>query len=632
MHAGRNVYYVEGKSEGEVKLKNIINGPADLSFARGNGCPMTKAAVQGNGCPMAKAEPPAAEEEPRYPRIRFGRMFLPRWGEGKSDAELEQPEEIAELEKLAGSLMALGQCMDDPVTCHHVPPGARQEESNIPAGYTYLGQFITHEITFDTTDGLPLRELKPENARSPSLDLDSLYGVGLDEENKRLTDDKVKRLYEEENQQGKNPARLKLGPTQPPPNAFPGKPSSFDVTFDNDLPRVKEGNKKGEAIIGDERNDENLPLAQTHVAFIKFHNRVVNDLAGGLYRDINPPPADKLFGTAREQVVKHFQWLILKDYLPKLVGDDMVQSVLKSPRLYPLLKEEELFIPLEFSAAAFRIGHSMVRQSYRWNLRHEEVPLFQLFIQTKRSGSLGGFNNLDSTWPIDWKRFYDFSPYAAGAPPLYKSSQPPNMAGRFDTVFDLHLGKIEGFNHNDLPVEKRAITVRNLLRGLALGLPWGEDVADSMEKLGLLERDEDEAEKRGRLMPGELRDGEHAALLDAAEFKGKTPLWFYILKEARVRGQGNKLGPVGGRIVAETLIGLIRHSRYTILGQKQNDAGETEWELSDWRPAYGRPAAKPEAFEMIDLLHAADAVDPVGKRGAEAISLIQQLVAALNRH
>ena len=585
MHAGRNVHYVD--KEGPIPETDF------LSFAH------------GHGCPMAGAAAPSAEE-PKYPRVKFGRLFPPRWGKGKSRDELM---------KIAHSLMSLGRCMDDPETCHRGPAGVAQEVSDIPAGYTYLGQFITHEITFDATDGLPLVELKPENVRSPSLDLDSLYGIGLDdEEKKRLDDQKVKRLYEE-----KNPARLKVGWTQPPPNAFPGKPPSFDATFDSDLPRVEKEDKEGVvifggarvAMIGDERNDENLPLAQTHVAFIKFHNRVVDDLAGGRYRGLAAPPDDKLFETAREEVVKHFQWIVLKDYLPRIVGDDVVNSVLKKPELYPPSSRKKLFIPLEFSAAAFRIGHSMVRRKYEWNRRQRGVQLSQLFTHTKRSGNLDGFSALDSTWVIDWKRFYDFTPFPADYPRPYDLPRQPNLAGRLDTVFDLHLGRIKGFDHGGLPKEKRAITVRNLRRGLALGLPWGEDVAAQMEKKRLLKPEE-------RLTPAELRkDVPHPELLNAEEFEGKTPLWFYILKEARERGKGCKLGRVGGRIVAETLVALIRHSYYSILRRKQTDGAEMEWTLSDWRPAYGRSAA-PETFEMVDLLRAADVVDLLGKRVYEA--------------
>ncbi|MBV8857864.1 MAG: hypothetical protein JOZ02_13095 [Acidobacteria bacterium] len=584
------------------------------------------------GCPITGAR--ASTEKVMYPPVWFGRMFPPRRMEGLSEEQLM---------KIAGCLIKLGKCMDNPAAYFNVPenkPDAPagvvanppQQESDIPAGYTYLGQFIAHEVTFDGVGAksLPLVE-EPENIRSPSLDLDSLYGAGAD-------DEPPKELYE----QGPYPVRLKVGWTQPPPPTAPtdsSKRSTFPE-FQNDLPRkvtrAGDGDEKerGVALIGDERNDENLPLAQTHVAFLKFHNRVVEDLKGGRYKDCPPPASEEeLFKRAREEVVKHFQWIVLKDYLPRIVNKDLLKSLTREPSSdkFTFKDKNDLFIPLEFSAAAFRIGHSMVRREYLWNQEQGKVKVFQLFTQTKRSGNLGGFDRLNSTWVIDWKRFYDFTPFASEYPPPYDPPQVFNRAAKIDTVFDLHLEKITGFQNlpqpgaangaGEKPDEKKAadtlfngekaLPARNLLRGLALGLPWAEDVADELQKKELLTEEE-------RLTPAELRDGPHAKLLDAEAFDKKTPLWFYVLREAaaqeaKVPENHGRLGPVGGRIVAETLIGLIRHSTYSILQRVEGE--ESEWELSDWRPAYGRVRDVPEGvkFEMVDLLRAADVVDPMGK-------------------
>jgi hypothetical protein len=536
----------------------------------------------GGGCPITGRRAPTGK--PEYPLVKFGRMFPPRRMEGLSEERLME---------IAGSLIKLGKCIDNPRGCHD-EQALRQGESNIPAGYTYLGQFITHEITFHKTDELGLVELKPENVRSPSLDLDSLYGGGPDHP-------RSIELYEPDVFR----ARLKVGWTQPPLLSDSSQRSPFPE-FQNDLPRRAQGDEKerGAAIVGDERNDENLPLAQTHVAFIRFHNRVVEDLKGRRYKEDYPRPADvHLFDKARAEVVRHFQWIVLKDYLPRIVGQDLVESLTRKPSEWFNPKSEaDLFIPLEFSAAAFRIGHSMVRRDYTWNLVLGVVNQSQLFTHTKRSGNLGGLDRLNSTWVIDWKNFYDFRPFAVKYPPRDFSK-----AGKIDTTFDFRLEKVPGFQHlpqpggqqggNPLFNGEQALPVRNLLRGLALGLPWGEDVADEL--------------KEKRLEPEQLRDGPHAELLDA--FGGKTPLWFYVLKEAKWRGKDGRLGPVGGRIVAETLIGLIRHSRHSIL--RPVEGKESEWELSDWRPAYGRRWDVPEGvkFEMVDLLRAADVVDPVGK-------------------
>lgn len=571
-----------------------------------------RAFLEGGGCPITGARAPA---EVKCSPVRFGRMFEAREGFPPTK------EMRHDLMEVAQCLIDLGLCMDDPKKCHKEDL-CDQEVSDIPAGYTYLGQFITHEITFLKTEDLLLSDAKPVNARSPSLDLDSLYGAGPEGS---------RELYED----GPFPARLKVGWTQPPPQtaADSSKPNSLFVEFQNDLPRwppqgdeEEDKKKRGVAILGDERNDENLPLAQTHVAFLRFHNRVVEDLESGRYKDYPRPAPEELFDKAKEEVVKHFQWIILKDYLPKIVGEKLVKDLIREPasdKFKEINDKKDLFIPLEFSAAAFRIGHSMVRREYTWNLKQGRVKLFQLFTHTKRNGNLGSFDRLDSTWVIDWKRFYDFTPFAGEYPPPYDPPQEFNRAGKLDTTFDMHLDRIAGFRHlrqlkenngaGEQPDEKkpgnpifnnqRALTVRNLLRGLSLGLPWAETVTKALVDTKLLE-------EADCLRAKELREGQHAQLLDAFG-ENKTPLWFYILKEAGVRGKGNQLGPLGGRIVAETLIGLIRHSDYTILRQR----GETEWELSDWRPAYGRLRDVPEGvrFEMVDLLRAADVVDPLGK-------------------
>ena len=563
MHGGKIAYLVDG---GEGAGEGVVVEPAFVSSA--------------TAAPEAAADAPDGAP-PKPPTFKFGRLFG-KWGD-----ELKFDERM----KLAECLIELGKCMDNlKETCHKAEP-LDPPFSRIPAGYTYLGQFISHEVTFDKGD-LLLFAPDPVSERSPSLDLDSIYGAGPEGSEELYVEDE-------------HPARLKVGPTQAPAD-------EPEMTFDNDLHRGEDS----KALIGDERNDENLPVAQMHLAFVKFHNRVVDDLERGRegegpYKEIEPTPAEGLFETARREVVRHFQWIILKDYLPEIVDGEVLASVIRKPELFKPASKEELFLPLEFAVAAFRIGHSMVRGRYNWNRRHTNAGLIQLFTQTKLSGDLDGRKTLNSEWVIDWKRFFDFRefgtqyPYEPLAAPPAEPSPELNMAGHLDTVFNLHLDIVRDFKHLKKPDaqpegnhnfnEHRPLAVRNLLRGLALGLKWGEDVAEEMGETPLT--------------PDEVRHGVHAEYLDAlADLGGKTPLWFYILKEARERGNG-KLGRVGSRIVAETLVGLVRHNAYTIL--RETGGEDSHWELvDDWRPAYGRGA---ETFKMVDLLRAADVVDPLGE-------------------
>src|SRR5437868_2547981 len=223
----------------------------------------------------------------------------------------------AQRQEMIDKLVRLGKLMNN------APPGS---DSIIPSGYTYLGQFIAHEISFDKTVSLDDEELSPENYRSPSLDLDSLYGMNPQQGESRI-------LYDD-----KNPARLKVGQTFAVPRA--------NFEFEQDLPRNED---TGTALIGDERNDENLPVAQTTVAFIKFHNKIAETLAS------KGCAQDQLFNCAREQVVKHFHCLIIRDFLPRVLHVDVLNSVLANgPSIFQVSSAADSYMPLEFSAAAFR--------------------------------------------------------------------------------------------------------------------------------------------------------------------------------------------------------------------------------------------------------------------------------------
>ncbi|MFL6281962.1 MAG: peroxidase family protein [Pyrinomonadaceae bacterium] len=470
----------------------------------------------------------------------------------------------ADNQAMKDKLIALGTLMNK-------PQGGDDGDgdSDIFAGYTYLGQFIAHDITHDKKDNQLAADLDITNLSTPEVDLDSLYGG----EDGPTTHPE---LY------WKDGVRLMTRETVP---------GDFSKTFMNDLPRGT-NDRPLKALIGDARNDENLAVAQTHVAFIYFHNSVVEKLKN------EGCPADKLFKTAREEVILHYQWIIVHDFLPKLVRTDVLESVMSDEASW--FKGDAdgvLYMPLEFSAAAFRIGHSMVRDVYQWNSRRRTggldraARLTDLFTQT--GSNKNGFNGqlgLTSDWVIDWRHFYDFDPLN-----VYKPVE-RNMAAKLNTIFDMHLDTITGFPDENIDKMQKAITVRNLLRGFYLGLVTGEEAA---QRLGVTP-----------LTPEQVAEGPHRSLLEDPLLLGRTPLWYYVLKESELLGFGrdgktpaNRLGPVGGRIVASTLLGLIRQSRHSIFKDK------------DWRPRFGRPAdaaaGTPAKFEIIDLLYCADVVAPL---------------------
>jgi hypothetical protein len=214
---------------------------------------------------------------------------------------------------------------------------APDTDSGIPSGFTYLGQFVDHDLTMDKTQAVLGSDVTVDElvqARSPALDLDSLYGRGPVADPRFYSDG----------------LHLKMGRTA----ALDGFLPAFDG---HDLPRDPQ---QPTALIPDQRNDENLPVAQTHLAFIRFHNRVADTVV--------PGPA--MFDTARELVVKHYQWMLRTDYLPRIVDPGIVEDVFTNGRVLfekTAAPGDAPTMPIEFSVAAFRLGHSMVRDSYNWN-------------------------------------------------------------------------------------------------------------------------------------------------------------------------------------------------------------------------------------------------------------------------
>ena len=352
------------------------------------------------------------------------------------------------------------------------------QNHDIPAGFTYLGQFIDHDLTFDPT---PLSDRRRDphaliNFRTPRLDLDSLYGLGPEVQ---------PYLYDWDSEP--RGARLLVGA-----NPVDGTP---------DLPR----NDQQRALIGDPRNDENLIVAQLHLVFIRFHNAVVDRLT-----DRQASPADR-FEEARRIVRAHYQSIVGREFLPNVVGETMARDV---------VARRHDSIPVEFSGAAYRFGHSMVRDRYGL----KRLPASGTGPPTTPFAQLAGHTALTRERVIDWERFFDL-----GAP------RPPQASFAIDTALAPPLFA--------LPEGEPMLARRNLLRGRKLGLPSGQEVASA---LGV-----------PALEPEELRIDAGVGRRARDVLLRSTPLWYYVLCEAEQRERGKHLGPVGGRIVAEVLSGLL---------------------------------------------------------------------------
>jgi hypothetical protein len=440
------------------------------------------------------------------------------------------------------------------------------DNPTIPAGYTYLGQFVDHDITLDTTSlgEAAVDPLAVHNFRTPKLDLDSVYGQGPGVS---------RHLYQRGDKD-----KLLIGTTV---QAFQDL-GNVPAGLPNDLPR----NREGFALIGDHRNDENLLVAQTHLAFLKFHNKIVDHLRAGP----NPPAPGALFNEARRLMTWHYQWIVLHDFVKRLVGPGTVTTVLQQGRQFYHF-DLDPFMPLEFSVAAYRLGHSMVREVYSHNriftpnspLGAPAGSLGLLFAFSGLSGQLIGDAAptpltgplpapvLPSNWIIDWRRFYDFHTPAGANVRL-------NLSRKLDPfiVPALHTLPGEAGREAKLPF-------RNLRRGVMMKLPSGQAVAGAMQL--------------SALTPAQIASGPDGQVAQQLGFDQQTPLWYYILKEAKASG-GNHLGAVGSRILAEVFVGLLQGDSLSFLSQQPN-----------WTPTL--PAKTPGTFEMTDLLQFVGEISPV---------------------
>jgi hypothetical protein len=417
-----------------------------------------------------------------------------------------------------------------------------EEDREITAAYTYLGQFVDHDITFDPTSRL--REYldreqigKLADFRTPRFDLDSIYGRGPDDQPYLYAPDGIRMLLGE---------RMSGNPHDPHACQVPRGPN-------------------GRALIGDPRNDENRIVSQLHAIFLRFHNQVADYLTR---RD--QLGAEVSFDDVREQVRWHYQWLLVTDFLPTVIEKETFRHVFGDP-YNPVPGTRELrtglnLMPVEFSVAAYRFGHSMIRPEYQLNMAVER-PIFSR--HTGEAADLGGFRRIPSNWAIDWQFFInlgDDAAPAAAASPADPIEHRPQMASKIDTSLASPLRNLPARIASDPPM----LALRNLERGNTFGLPSGQKVA---EALGV-EPISDENLLIGRA----ATDAHRKPLTDIARsFAGKAPLWAYILSEAQVMSWKKaqpgispddipiKLGPVGSRIITDVFAALLIGDRTSYL-------------------------------------------------------------------
>lgn len=471
------------------------------------------------------------------------------------------------------------------------PRQPRAEDDKLPSGYTYLGQFLTHDLTFDPASR-GVRRADPDrirNFRSPFLDLDSVYGGGPDVQPSMYGGVGRSRYSFRIGRSRPLGARNRESDDLPRTEALlcnlkdgqrfetidgrlvAAAPNRIIHWFGRKWARVEgacgvlsrdgavvAANPRGirlvgqTAVIADPRNDENIMISQLHLGFLKLHNLVLRDLCDG----DESHATEATFDAARKLVTWHYQWVVLYDFLPRLVGKQLVKdSVALVNQGRPLRYyrwRRSPFMPIEFAAAAFRIGHAMVRDRYQLNEQLDGIPVFSGRAPESESESirefedLRGGRSLPARWDIDWNLMFGSDGDRARQPAM-----------RISRALSRALRHIPDG-------DERALARRTLERGKNLGLPSGNAIARALGKTPVA----------------------------ATEL----PLWVYILEEASQKKAksrfGKRLGPVGRVIVAETIIGLLAADPASFLRCDPN-----------WEPTLGSKGGK---LDMLALLRLAN--------------------------
>lgn len=521
-----------------------------------------------------------------------------------------------------GKLADLAQKMISDLDQVHDGPDP-EENLWVPAGYTYFGQFVDHDLTFDSTSSLNPEDASakgktnrvPSNLRSPRFDLDCVYGDGPDAQPFMYDADGVKLL---------------LGGKGKPKRDDPKHADlQLPETADQELARAS----NDRAIIGDKRNDENSIVNHIQQGFIRYHNYVVDQLTNKGTTSWSDP--NSLFKSARNEVRWTYQRLVLEDFLPRIISSQVLSDLEgktseQRKKSYVLYTERlRTNLPREFVAAAYRFGHSGVRFGYRLN-RGTILPIFnpstrqdKKTIPDASDDSLLGFDPLPKHHVIDdWKRFFDDSdPTKPNTTDDRKrdstvedTSVKLQFAYKLDTNLVDPLGVLPGnvaggetiaqtekvlaaANHTQPDPARPSLALLNLLRGNIYKIHGGQAYAARLikkfPKAEFLTKD---------FMVVRVPAGETAAKEKLFKFESinpsfyhDTPLWFYILAEAQmpvvkyVRENGGKdkegkdgdfkeglllngagaktqLGYVGGRIVAEVMYGLIDSDPESVMG------------------------------------------------------------------
>jgi hypothetical protein len=514
-------------------------------------------------------------KKPHTDSSTFSRMFPEL---DSFAAQTDQMRNNAELLGAKGGILDAADDLSDPLQSILQPEifsPNNPDNLEMSAGVTFIGQFLDHDITFDRRSALraladPSRTV---NSRSAAFDLDSVYGEGPRQSPELYvqTASTVKMLVEE----------------------IPGSDALSRGNFLRyDVPR----DQFGEAFLGDSRNDEHVILSQFHLAMLRFHNAVTDRIRADA--ENSGLSAMQVFERAKREVQWHYQWIIVNQFLPQLVGQERINQMLDEGLPYFHASQTSNNdrteqrgrnqrngtsgnragpqIPIEFSVAAYRFGHSQVRPSYRMNFgADDDSQIFALVFDDQIDPNTidpddfrGGQRSARRF--VDWQTFFDFGDGNVRNNKLIDSKLSSilfNLPGATVPLAGLPSDGVQ------------SLASRNLIRHINFGLPSGQDIARTIGATVLTDNE----------------------LNDLAPFgmAQSTPLWVYVLKEAELLENGQRLGPVGARIVGEVFLGLLTADRKTYLSANP-----------DWQPTLPSRLGAGQ-FDIVDLLTIADVVTPI---------------------
>ena len=447
------------------------------------------------------------------------------------------------------AMTALAQSMISP-NADDAPDGP------IPAGYTYLGQFIFHDMSHFVS--------KSQSLASAALDLDSVLGRGGH--------------VAEPAAAGATEGPLAIGLTHGDLAADIPRVPYVEADEPDDEPAVvDETLVAGFPRIPDVRNDAFLALSQLHLLLIKFYNAV----AGWYGQSGKDVPAQQV----RRCVVQHFQSVVISDYLPRIIRSDVYDSVMGQGRLVvhpgPFTKADPFHVALEVAAAAGRFGHSMVRTHYDWNGIHRD-GYFETLLEFSHRNSWPSpypygmkLTRIDLDWVIEWGKFFDLQPPFDGIA--------TNLAKAIDTWLEPPLATLpEHFRDSSADRGPTfSVAETTLARQREFGLSGAQAAIARMNlSLGV--------QAIVPLTGPQLAGSAPQVFQDFPELLTNTPIWYYVLREAEVAGVNGSLGPMGSRLVMETIHAAIEASEFSIFREK------------GWQPSL--PRANPAYFTMPDLI------------------------------